>query len=191
MMWHSENVMNCHSTWFNIDCKHLHTDPKTYAILLSNQSAARALLFVWSDSFFFHFVFCSFRSTSRGTFKLPHCFFFCLQFATRCCQRPHIFLSPPCSIFSLSNENEEVEELCSLVAVVKFRIPENVKMARMRTLTQWGKVVRHFIFYCSLWIYTFHCALFPIGVRSFNGCLCQDEHDVAKHSNVMYFIQTR
>lgn len=60
MMWHSENVMNCHSTWFNIDCKHLHTDPKTYAILLSNQSAARALLFVWSDSFFFILFFAHF-----------------------------------------------------------------------------------------------------------------------------------
>lgn len=73
MTWHSENEMNCHSTWFTIDRKHLPHDPKTYA--LSNKSAARALLlFVDSCCIKFFFCFCSLRSTSRGTFNSPDFF---------------------------------------------------------------------------------------------------------------------
>lgn len=100
MTWHSENEMNCHSTWFTIDRKHLLHDPKTYA--LSNKSAARAcapLLFVgWFMLFYFFFVFAHF--VPQVVAHLIRLIFFCIQLATQCCQRPHFSLSPCYSIVS-------------------------------------------------------------------------------------------
>lgn len=124
----SGNEMNCHSTWFKIDCNAF-AFRKTHA--LSHESRARAPIFCSSILSFF---FCS---TNRGTFNSPHCFFTFLCLLACCdllyCQRPRIPVHENCVVFGG----------CCCCCYWVTCSPENTLV--LRTLTQWGKVVRHFM----------------------------------------------
>lgn len=106
--------------------------------------------------FFAHFV-------PQVVAHLIRLIFFCIQLATQCCQRPHFSLSPCYSIVScyIYEKRKWIFFAGGCCQVCLSRYCSYAHANAMR------KVVRHFMFYCSL----YHCALFHIDVYGWV-CVC-------------------